>query len=715
MATLVLTAVGNVFGGPIGGAIGATLGQIIDRNLLFKPKGREGPRLTELAVQGSSYGAPIPRLFGTMRVAGSVIWATDLVEHRATSGGKGRPKVTSYSYTASFAVALSSRPILGVGRIWADGNLLRGAAGDWKSATNFRLLTGGEDQPVDPLIASAEGAALAPAHRGIAYAVFEDLALEDFGNRIPSLTFEVTADAAPVTVGAVAQAVSDGVVRDAGGSAAIDGFSAYGENARAVVAVLGQIGGCRFAPVGDAIEMRAPGVGAVATVEDAGAPRRARSIRPIETVPQSIAVAHYDPARDYQTGRQRATRPGAGRRGETVDAPAAIGAGAAKALATAMLARAEAERVRRRVTSDVAAIAVAPGDRVAIAGEDGLWRVTGATLERMAVTLDLLAERWATAPVAASSGRVLGAPDAVAGTTILHAFELPALDEALLSEPRLTIVAAGSAPGWRRAALRTSLDGGASWTAIGGSALPATLGVVAAGVPRAPATLIDRRSEVLVDLAHDGMTLSGADAGALDRGANLALVGDELLQFGAADQLAARRWRLRDLLRGRRGTAVADHAAGDRFVLIEAETALTLSLAAAPGQAMQVAAEAVSDVAETSVVLTGASILPPAPVGLAVDDDADGGATIRWRRRGRSGWRWRDGADTPLGEEREHYRVTIVPSGAAARTLAVDTPVARVTAAERAAGPVGVTVAQIGTNGASPAATIVIRPRDPRS
>ena len=111
MATLVLTAVGNVFGGPIGGAIGATLGQIIDRNLLFKPKGREGPRLTELAVQGSSYGAPIPRLFGTIRVAGSVIWATDLVEHRATSGGKGRPKVTSYSYTASFAVALSSRPI----------------------------------------------------------------------------------------------------------------------------------------------------------------------------------------------------------------------------------------------------------------------------------------------------------------------------------------------------------------------------------------------------------------------------------------------------------------------------------------------------------------------------------------------------------------------------------------------------------------------------
>ena len=709
MATLVLTAVGSVIGGPIGAAIGAVIGQTIDRNLLFKPKGREGPRLAELAVQTSSYGTAIPTLFGTMRVAGTVIWATDLVEHRATGGGgKGRPSVTSYSYTASFAVALSARPILAIGRIWADGNLLRGAAGDWKIPTNFRLSTGGEDQPVDPLIASAEGMTLAPAHRGIAYAVFEDLALEDFGNRIPSLTFEVIADAQPVTVGAVAASVSDGVVRDAGGTTTVDGFSAYGDTARAVVAVLGQIGGCRFAPVGDAIEMRAPGVGAVATVEDAGGPRRARSIRPIETVPQSVAVAHYDPARDYQTGRQRATRPGAGARGDTIEVPAAIGAGAAKAMATAMLARAETERVRRRVTGDVAAIAVAPGDRVAIAGEPGLWRVTGAALERMAVTLDLLAERAATLPAAASSGRVLGARDAAAGTTIVHAFELPALDEALLTEPRLTIVAAGTAPGWRRAALRTSLDDGASWSAIGGSALPATLGALATALPRGPVTLTDRRNEILVDLAHDGMTLRGGDAAALDRGANLALVGDELLQFGIAEQLAARRWRLRDLWRGRRGTAAMAHATGDRFVLIEAESALVVSLAASPGQAVRVAAESAGDAAEIVAVLNGASILPPAPVALVAVDRSDGGATIRWRRRGRTGWRWRDGADTPLGEEREQYRVTIAPGGAAARTIIADAPVAEVTAAERAGGVAAVTVMQIGTNGASPPATITV-------
>src|SRR3546814_18778015 len=116
MATLVLTAMGTALGGPIGGAIGAVLGQGFDQNVLFKPKGREGPRLSELDVQTSTYGSQVPQIFGAMRVAGTVIWATDLNENKQKSGGgQGRPSVTSYSYSVSFAVAISSRPILRVG------------------------------------------------------------------------------------------------------------------------------------------------------------------------------------------------------------------------------------------------------------------------------------------------------------------------------------------------------------------------------------------------------------------------------------------------------------------------------------------------------------------------------------------------------------------------------------------------------------------------
>ncbi|MCI4589837.1 hypothetical protein MOK15_07005 [Sphingobium sp. BYY-5] len=180
MATVVLTAVGTVLGGPIGGAIGGLIGNVIDNQVLFKPKGREGARLADLQLQTSSYGTQVPKIFGTMRVAGTVIWATDLRETKSRSGGgKGRGSVTSYSYSASFAVALSARAIRRIRRIWADGNLLRGAAGDFKTeVTGFRVYLGGEDQAADPLIASAEGIGLTPAHRGVAYVVFEDRLVE---------------------------------------------------------------------------------------------------------------------------------------------------------------------------------------------------------------------------------------------------------------------------------------------------------------------------------------------------------------------------------------------------------------------------------------------------------------------------------------------------------------------------------------------------------
>ena len=140
MATLVLTAVGTAVGGPIGGAIGAALGQQLDRAVIGNGPRREGARLKELELQTSSYGTVLPAIYGAMRVAGTVIWASDLIERRTMNGGsKTRAGTTSYSYSANLAVAVSSKPIERIGRIWADGNLLRGANGDLKVETGLRL------------------------------------------------------------------------------------------------------------------------------------------------------------------------------------------------------------------------------------------------------------------------------------------------------------------------------------------------------------------------------------------------------------------------------------------------------------------------------------------------------------------------------------------------------------------------------------------------
>ena len=146
----------------------------------------EGPRLESLHITGSTDGAPMPRAFGRVRLGGQVIWAARLKEHVSTHsvGGKGGPKRRDYSYTLSFAVGLCEGVIDDIGRIWAGGRPLE------TRDLNMRLYKGTGDQQPDPLIAEIEGAQ-APSFRGTAYVVFEDMPVDDFGARLPQLSFEV--------------------------------------------------------------------------------------------------------------------------------------------------------------------------------------------------------------------------------------------------------------------------------------------------------------------------------------------------------------------------------------------------------------------------------------------------------------------------------------------------------------------------------------------
>ncbi len=213
MATLALAAAGaaagsallptgfSVLGATIGGAtigsqIGALAGAYVDQ-ALFGASGQSrsvnGPRLSDLRVTSSTEGAAIPRVYGRARVGGQVIWATDFEEEVSTTqaggggkggGGGGGTTQTTYRYYANFAVALGQGAISSLGRVWADGRELD------LSTVTYRLYEGTETQAADSLIVAREGAD-APAYRGIAYIVFERLALAAFGNRLPQLSFEV--------------------------------------------------------------------------------------------------------------------------------------------------------------------------------------------------------------------------------------------------------------------------------------------------------------------------------------------------------------------------------------------------------------------------------------------------------------------------------------------------------------------------------------------
>jgi hypothetical protein len=725
MATLVLTAVGTLVGGPVGGAVGALLGQAVDSRLLA-PKARQGPRLGDLSVQTSSYGSEIPKLFGTMRVAGTVIWATDLKETRSTSGnGKGQPKSVNYSYSASFAVALSGRPILGVRRIWADGKLLRGAAGDFKSATRFRLYPGDERQAPDPLIVSAEGAAGTPAYRGLAYAVFEDFQLADYGNRIPSLTFEVEADEGAVAVGSIAAWLAAGAL-EAGPTHSLVGYAATGDSVRGVIESLADVAALSLVDTGERLRVEDQGSGsAVALAPDeggasgGGAGGRAEWARKAaSSIPAETTLAYYEPARDYQTGLQRAARGGGSGRGERRSVAAALDAETAKALAQLRLDSLWAGRETGIVHLAPRRLGLRPGAVLSVPGRPAAWRVARLTVEKMAVSTEL--ERLpphAALAAAAAPGRPVRQPDRAAGPTRLVLLDLPSLADPPAARTQL-LVAAGGGEGWRPAALSASWDAGASWQDAGMTAARALMGSVQVAPSGAGSALFDAAGTFEVELLGDEMWLESRSDAALAAGANLAAAGEELVQFGIAEPLGGRRFRLSRLLRGRRGTewAAGLHVAGEPFVLLEAST---LAAADAPlaaiGAEVRVQPHGLGDDAETPPAVrtfAGEALRPPSPVHLAAAAQADGALLFSWVRRSRGGWLWMSGSDTPLGEEREAYRVTIAGTGGGGRTVETSEPSFAYSAADRAADgaafPLTVKVAQLGTAAASREAVLIL-------
>ena len=180
-------------GAAIGGAIGAFAGSQIDAALAPGMSAtRQGPRLSDINIQSSTEGAPIPRVFGRVRVAGQIVWATNFKETSSTTkthvGGKGSGNTvteTDYAYSISFAVGLCAGKATGIGRVWADGTPI-----DLSQFTT-RFYPGDETQSEDPLIREIEGEGNTPAYRGLCYVVFEDMKLAQFGNRIPQLQFEI--------------------------------------------------------------------------------------------------------------------------------------------------------------------------------------------------------------------------------------------------------------------------------------------------------------------------------------------------------------------------------------------------------------------------------------------------------------------------------------------------------------------------------------------
>ncbi len=695
MATLVFTAIGTLIGGPLGGVIGAMAGQQVD-GMLFGGSA-QGPRLNDLTVSTSAYGSPMARHFGQMRVAGSIIWATNLVEHSSTSGGgKGGPSATTYSYTTSFAVALASRPLLRVGRIWADGALLRGTAGDLKVGGTMRFYPGDYHQTPDPLITGAEGAARCPAFRGTSYVVFENLDLTNFGNRIPAMTFEVFADSAPLSLGQLFDGLVDGVDGDVP-LPGVTGFSCEGSFKDTL---------SKFQPV---FPMSCDANGNALTIE----PERLQG-SPIALTEATVSekqgefggkmgfsrkrvpaphssprvLRYYDIELDYQPGTQRAHGQPSPGQPKTIQLPASLNAGDAFQLISQTAANFNWARDTLAWRTSELDPSIVPGSIVTVQGQAGQWRVTDWEWRASGVELALerLAPAGSTSAMTVTAGGAGSASDVVATPTVLEAFELPWDGNGSASTPALFAAVSSSGSGWAGAALYVD-QGDGNMLPIGSSGRTrSTMGSATSVLPAASPLMFDRQSSVTVELAGSDMTLASATADQLLAGANRALLGQEIIQFGSAAPLGGGIWQLTGLLRGRGGTEnqVGSHHSGEGFVLLDNALVSLDPSKLGPNPGAVIAALGLGDTAavESSIVCNGATLRPLCPVRPSARSLSDGGLVLGWTRRARGAWLWQGGVDVPLVEETEAYLVTYGPISAPVARWTVNQPSLTLAAAD---------------------------------
>ena len=145
--------------------------------------------LKDMSLQTSTYNKIIPEVFGQVRIAGNMIWCSEIKTTNIQHQQKITKMGTQSAYTenlvrASFAIAICKGKVDSVKNIFADGEPLNMAG------YNIKIYYGDNEQVQDSTLQTYLGTDI-PAFRGLCYVVFTEFPMEQFNNRIPNFTFDI--------------------------------------------------------------------------------------------------------------------------------------------------------------------------------------------------------------------------------------------------------------------------------------------------------------------------------------------------------------------------------------------------------------------------------------------------------------------------------------------------------------------------------------------
>lgn len=411
-------------------------------------------------------------------------------------------------------------------------------------------------------------------------------------------------------------------------------------------------------------------------------------------LPDRMEVQYLNRLQRYETNIQAASRSTQDAT-DTITVPLSLvlSASHARAIAETLLSDRWAERSSVMLQLPIAYASLEPGDVIQL--NDGAIshriRLSKVQIGRPGVVklkgmIDA-AEVWDgyIAPTVGGDGsNVLPNP-----ATRLEILDIPAYPGDAQDTLTLRFAACGVANSWTGATV-LQLHAGSDDETLLDITTPATIGSAVSVLGAGDATVFDRINMVDVSLLGD-VTLASASESTVLNGTNIAVLGDELIQFANATLMSPGVYRLDSLLRGRFGTeyAMGSHAAGERFVLLNAAVVPLTVPVSHNGQQWTVRAatfgESLTSGTTVSATIQANSLKPYSPVSVRAVAQTSGDIVISWVRRARIDGGLRDFVEIPLMEQAEQYQLQIFNGATVVRNWVVTTPNATYLSADQIA------------------------------
>lgn len=618
MAIVVAPVAGAFFGGAVAGAIGAQIGWAIGSAIYNSQQTIRGPSIGQLAQQTSQEGVPRPIVFGLSPPIGGNIIATSepsIVVRRKRQGFLG-PKVRTEHVFRTYAIGICEGPVT-VLTAWRDGklwyvnqefvgsNLLKFT--QWAESRG-KTVTGAPVAPVfypgdyeqmpDPALETIFGVGTTPAHRGTAYMVMNNEELTDRGGAIPQWSFQVLRHRDGEGSGDGAWPLADviteicgraGLEADKVDASTIDkvcrGFAvnnsfAASEALRALSEVF------QFDPASydGKIHFVKRGANSVATIteddmvddeEEIEQEARADSI----SIPRVLHLNYHDIAGGLSTDKQSSERAGDRRAVGELSLQTAVvmtADEAARAVDVNHKVLIEDQKGVLRFSLPDSLLRLAPADPIILQWDgrsercrifqidtfEGYQQYTAVRDRQSAYTSNV--EGIPAAPVTPVASSEVG-------PTLIEALDIPPLlDNHATFGVGYYVATSGLLASWLGAEIEITLDGSDAVFDDGTSpSVPSIMGQIVSTLGDHPVEYPDEVNTVTVRIdTPDGELEETTLAGMLN-GNNLAIVGDEIVQFANAEETSEGVWELSYFLRGRKGTASVEHEAGERFVLLD--------------------------------------------------------------------------------------------------------------------------------------------------